>query len=496
MMPVPPSIPSLLFDNRTDFDALHFDTIDQNGVGFHVIVAKTAYALGPCDAKGVATLVPLDEPAPLNLEDRHHDDDLAHSVRVESDLAPFKPLCDVIVVGAAHAPGGKPARRFEAGLRVQAPDTSLPLPAKPLPLNPMQPLSLRALQEWEEQVAKARRGKVPGDVLVDKTLHFTGERQLRRRLAPLRFLQGLIAIGTLGLVRPNPYRLTRPRATASVPLRYEHAQGGQCRIEPGERAARRVARRHRLTAAQQAAYPPDAPAPVAHDSSQVNPDGCGFARPWYLRAARVKTLPAPQIDYPAAPFSARRFWRNARGKLALVPAGFGFVGRGWLPRRTLIGRIEVKTAWAADEVPQLPKEFDFRYWNGAPEDQQCRHLEGGERFMLTNLCAPARVFAAADGRGNTRLSFTLPEQLLFLLGADANHSVATLPLAVDTVVIDVDAGTVELVWRYCLVADASFANVRLLHAVTAEQLARVRDWSAPSSETAQAVSAPSTAAII
>ncbi len=479
-----PIIPSLRFDNRTAVDALHFDMLDQNGVAFHVIAAKTAYALGPCGSDGQAVLTALEEPRPLDLEDRYHDDDVEQSVRMESDLAPYKPVCDVIVVGAGHAPGGRAARRFTVSLHVQAPDRAAPLPAKPYPLNPTQALSPRAYAEWQEQMALARATRLPGAVLVNKRLAVTGERSLRRHLLPLRLLQTAIALGSLGLVRLNPYRLTAPAAAKSVPLRYEYAQGGQCRVEAADAAAKRVPRRYRLSAEQQQQYPAPAQPPLAHDSSQRNPGGRGFARPWFLRAARVKQLPAPCIEYAHAPFSARRFWRSARGKGELVPAGFGFVGRGWLPRRELIGTFQAKAAWDRDELPQLPKDFDFRYWNGAPDDQQCRHLEGGERFTLTNVCPPSAPFARAGAQGDTTLSFTLPRQSLFLLAADADEAVAAMPLSIDTVVIDLDASVVELVWRRCLVADGTFADARLLHAATAEQLDRLREWNTPPSEAA------------
>jgi hypothetical protein len=40
------------------------------------------------------------------------------SVRFESDLVPFKPRADVVLVGRAYAPGGRPVTQLMAGLRV------------------------------------------------------------------------------------------------------------------------------------------------------------------------------------------------------------------------------------------------------------------------------------------------------------------------------------------------------------------------------------------
>ncbi|MDM5175614.1 DUF2169 domain-containing protein [Massilia sp. DJPM01] len=477
---MPPAIPSLIFDNRTAFDALHFDTVDQNDVAFHVIVARTAYTLGPAGADGVATMTALEEPAQLNTADRHYDDDTAHSVREESDLAPYKPLCDVIVICDAHAPGGRAARRFSVGLHVKRPDTRATLPERPLGLNPMQGPSPAMIEEWENEVRLARNTVVPGQVLLDKTLAVTGPRTLRKRFAPVRLAQWGIRLATLGLANPSPWRLTRPSPTLSVPLRYELAQGGECRINTSSPDAKRVPLKFRLAHSQAAAYPPGG-APAALDACQWNPVGLGFARPWFLRATGNAGAPAPQVAYPARPFSAAQFWSAAKGKAELHPAGLGAVGRAWLPRRNWIGTFEVKAQWQADAIPRLPKDFDFRYWNCAPADQQCPHLKGEEIFTLLNLCASDSLLARKDTDGNTVLRFALPAQSLFALGADTAGAVAVMPLAIDTVTIDLEAGQVHLTWRLCMLADGELPEVRLMHCDSAEQLRRIDEWNAPSS---------------
>lgn len=474
-----PSIPSLRFDNRTDFDALHFDTIDQNGVAFHVIVAKTGYRFDGRDQDGHARLLPLEEPAQLYTDDVYYQDDSEQSVRCESDLAPYKPHCDVIVVGSAHAPRGKPVRRFHVRLHLQLADQATPLPERPRPLNPMQPLSIAVEQAWKKELAQAQRTQVPGRVLIDKALTVCGERELRLRSALVRLAQLAITGATLGLVQPNRWRLSKSAPSATVPLRYEYAQGGQCMIPVGGTGAKRIPKRERLSAARQEQLSHLPAPPAALDASQVNPVGCGFAPRWYLRAAGVMRLPAPRIEYAQAPFTARRFWQSAGGSAVLAPAGFGVIGRAWLPRRELVGKVETKAEWGPDEVPALPKEFDFAYWNGAPQDQQCAHLAGGERLTLTNLCAPDAPFARADSEHNTVLSFALPQQSLFLLAVNAAGAVAALPLAIDTVLIDTEAGQLELSWRICIVADGEFADARLLHAANADQLARLAEWNTP-----------------
>jgi hypothetical protein len=469
-----PAIPSLRFDNRTGFDALHFDTIDQNGVAFHVVVAKAGYTLGACDAKGIAPLVPLAQRASLHVTDKHHEDDGEKSVRYENDLAPYKPLCDVVVVGDAHPPAGASGTSFDVKLHVRLPDQPAPLPEKPQALNPMMPLSPAVQQDWQRRVTAAKQTVHPGETLIDKTLRVSGERWLQRLGVPVRWVQSAAAACTLGTSKPTPWRLSAAKPATRIPLRYEYAFGGECRVDTDSPYADKVPAKFRLDATQTANYPPPATAPVAHESCQANPVGIGFTRTWFLQASGIDSLPAPRIEDPAAPFTAKAFWQAACGTASLPTAGMGYVGRGWLPRRELIGTVDMQRKWGDDEVPLLPKDFDFRYWNGAPADQQCRYLEGGEQFTLTNLCAADAPYAKTDRQGNRVLAFTLPLQALFLLGVDTANAVAAMPLAIDTVVIDLDAGQVELTWRIAVQADGDFQEVRLLHANTPEALERLK----------------------
>lgn len=474
-----PDIPSLVFDNRTEFDALHFDALDQYAQAFHVIVAKTGYTLGACNHEGETQLIGLDEPVTLEVEDKYYEDRLACSVRQESDLAPFKPCCDVIVNAEAYAPRGKSARHFNVRLIVQKSDGAALLPEPPQPLNPIMPVSQTALNQWQREVETVKARPLPDKILIDKTLTVTGPRRFKQKRTLTRFIQWIVKWGTLTLVRPNPWKLTGPQAFSRMPLRYEFAEGGQCRIEPEDKAARKINKKHRLPAEQRAEHPDrDAP-PIAHEACESNPVGFGFVRRWYQDALRLKEWPAPRIEYPARPMTAKRFRQVANGNLMEYPAGMGFIGRAWLPRRTRIGHFERKSHWNDDEVPSLPEDFDFRYWNGAPEDQQCAHLTGGERFTLTNLCPHDALFAKRDTRNDTVLSFSLPRQALFVLGAGEDGHAALHQLAIDTVVIDPEAGQVDLVWRVALPADGDIIEARLIHANTEEQLKRLSALQTP-----------------
>jgi len=79
-------------------------------------IVKRAYKLDTFEGR----LEPLEEQPPIALEDEPHDDGDADapSIRVENDFAPFKPRADIVFLGKAHAPGGKPVPEFLCGLRV------------------------------------------------------------------------------------------------------------------------------------------------------------------------------------------------------------------------------------------------------------------------------------------------------------------------------------------------------------------------------------------
>jgi len=76
------------------------------------VVCKATYRLLP----GTSPLADAqDEP---NEEDNHWDDDPARSLYAPSDLVPFKPRADVVLVGHAFAPGRAPVASIVARLVV------------------------------------------------------------------------------------------------------------------------------------------------------------------------------------------------------------------------------------------------------------------------------------------------------------------------------------------------------------------------------------------
>ncbi len=89
----------------------------RDAAGQHVfsVIVKRSYrvtAAGTCER--------LEQDRPLRLIDEYWDGGDAESstVQFESEVAPFKPATDVVVIGKAHAPGGAPVPQMRVGVQV------------------------------------------------------------------------------------------------------------------------------------------------------------------------------------------------------------------------------------------------------------------------------------------------------------------------------------------------------------------------------------------
>lgn len=398
--------------NHTPFPAAAFDAVDQHAQQFQVFVLRQTLSFGSGQFEYA------EKQLPLCAADTPFEDGTSTGIRQESDYCPFKPKCDVIVHGVARAPNGVEVRDFLVRLVV---------------------------------------GRGSGNnlkILIDKTLRITGERSFKKKIWPLRLLQWVVKWGTLTLVRPNPWKLTRAKKFKSLVLRDEHAYGGQCRINQGERDARWVPKAHRLTEEQLASHPdagkPGVTMPVAHAMCDANSIGVGFAPFWYLKAALKSKVPAPQIERPGASITARQFWRlqkSSKKNVAIEPVGLGVRSKLHPERRALLGTAS--NAFAHTRAP-LPGDFDFGMWNAAPPDQQVDGLTGDDMIELVNLCPTDVPGLRLDKMGRTYLRVHLPEHECFVLLRPDEGPAMTRQLVIDTVLIEPEDYVVTLVWRATL----------------------------------------------
>lgn len=440
--------------NHTPFPALAFEGIDQHDQSFHVIALRQTLTW---DEHGI--LAYADEQAPLCEVDTFFGDMNASSVRQESDLCQYKPKCDVIINATAYAPKGKPVTHFNVRLMVRRPDVPAPLPERPQGLNPFVAPEPEVLDQWRAAVEQAKGRSIPGAHLIDKTLTVTGEHRFARRAWPYRAICALVKQLTFGVINLPAWKLSNPAIVAQIPLRSEYAFGGQCRINAGDKAAKRLQKKHRLTPEQLASHPdaalPPPQQPIAHTVFDGNPIGRGFAERWYLKTVGVKQIPAPQIEYPQAPVSLGHFMACLDGKLKSengdrVCAGLGIRAKSHPERIRLAGTID--EAFAKSDA-WLPEDFDFAVWNAAPVDQQTAFLTGDEVIELTNLCDPEAVGARQNARGDTVLTLALPRHACYLLVRLQAGEMFAHPMSIDTVIVEPDSRCLTLVWRTVLAKD-------------------------------------------
>lgn len=451
------------FRNLTPFPAIAFDALDQRDIRFHTVVMRLTFTL-----QQDGTLTFAQEQTPLQASDVYYGEANLSSVRQESDFAPYKPCTDVIVNAHAYAPGGRALEQFLAGIEIQRAAIVPDLPPRPHGMNQFMPPSAAQLADWSRQCEAARRQAQTAAVLLSKNLLVSGPRLWRYRPRLLRLVSGF----TL-----HAWRLRRARPIHALPLRYEFSYGGENKVNAGSSDAKRVPKQHRLPAdATQAG------APLAHSVHLGNPVGRGWMERWYLNAIRGKRIVAPQLTYPHdrlrphAPFHDH------------VPAGFGVIARAWQPRLPLAGTYD--QAWLDERHPCLPFDFDFRYWNGAPEDQQIYpHLDGDENVTLYNMCPPKTPGASRDGNGNTRLAFCLPGHVPFVLVRFTNGQFGELAARLDTLLIEAvpesphAAFTVQVVciWRATLAAASPVRvmEARMISSHDASAMRAMADTPAP-----------------
>ncbi len=289
--------------------------------------------------------------------------------------------------------------------------------------------------------------------MLRKVLAIRGAREWRKRYRLTR---------ALSMLTLPQWKLTASLPVTTLPMRYENAYGGENKILVTDRAAKRVAKKYWLPGRvpqPDSASASDAPEAIAHSVYKQNTVGRGFAERWYLHAANLARVAAPQIEALDEPMA--RF-----GEL-YTPQGMGVIGRAWKPRLAMAGTYDKQ--WLEQRHPNLPADFDFAYWNGAPADQQVTpHLRGDETVTLCNLCPPC-AGTVRDAAGNTRLSFVLPGHLPFVLVRFQDGRMGELAAKLDTLIIDAapEASNPEkkisvvCVWRATI---ATAPEVRVLEA--------------------------------
>ncbi len=148
-----------------------------------------------------------------------------------------------------------------------------------------------------------------------------------------------------------------------------------------------------------------------HDAYLINPVGRGWHK--HLKNAWVDGKPLPNTEDPGKAVS------SPSDKYR--PMALGPLGRGWPQRSRYAGTYDQK--WLDDEFPFLPKDFDERYYQASPVDQQIPipkgptevvlsgfMVDGVRHFMLPHLELPVHVFPK---RGTREVLLATVDTILF-----------------------------------------------------------------------------------
>jgi hypothetical protein len=395
------------FENLTPFDALCFDSIDTQDRECSSVVIKVGYNILVDADSGVATLsLKETEPSLLQMEDVYWGEPLVTSVRQESDVVPFKPACDVLVLGNAYAPEGKPAHAWPVRIQLLSKTENKTVSQSTHKINPLQPV-------------------------LDKTLTIFQPGIFRRRL--------------LG------WTLEREKSATVVPLRWEQSFGGASQVR-------------NPTFEQQ----PDQDEYLLNEVCFTNSLGCGWQHKG-VNAAKQKTglpiedtQPAPCIFYPGEHLDKPVTIKHPRSIQSPAdicaasktypyrPAGLGAIPRHWAPRIAHTGTYDDQ--WLNTRWPLLPKDFDEQFWNCAPQDQQIAWPSADCQINTWFLFSPS---IAPKGY----VELTLPGHRAFVMARLNNKSLLPLPAQIDTLILDTDALELTVTWRCRLIQSPLLAKL-------------------------------------
>ncbi len=129
-------------------------------------------------------------------------------------------------------------------------------------------------------------------------------------------------------------------------------------------------------------------------------------------------------------FYAKEDWSATANKVRV--AGFGPIPPFFKQRYQLAGTFDEQ--WLENRRPLLPVDFDRRYYQSAPLDQQCKgYLVGGERLMLSGF------------NHDDILAFRLPRER-YVAVADFGDHLTEQPMALHTLFVDTEKQMISITY--------------------------------------------------
>jgi len=140
------------------------------------------------------------------------------------------------------------------------------------------------------------------------------------------------------------------------------------------------------------------------------------------------------------------------------PMAYGAIGRSWEQRARFAGTYDQH--WLEHRAPFWPDDFDYRFFNAAPEDQQIATVRVGEEVVLTNLTP----------EGFAR--FQIPEYRVPVVIVPTSEREREIHPVVDTLLIEPDHHRIMLTLRCAVPMKKSVFDIR--RTVVGESLRSVR----------------------
>ncbi|UXH80658.1 DUF2169 family type VI secretion system accessory protein [Roseateles amylovorans] len=169
-------------------------------------------------------------------------------------------------------------------------------------------------------------------------------------------------------------------------------------------------------------------------SLPTNPVGRGY---WRF-TDHLEGQPLPNLEEVGQPVT--------RHDGAYRPMAFTPVGRQWAPRHGLAGTYDAR--WLEEQAPFWPNDFDERYFQAAPLDQQIPYPQGGEPVVLQHL--------TPDGRR----AFALPRLSMPVTFIPYRCRDITRQAVLDTLVFEPDEDCFTATWRAGLALGKSVFDVK------------------------------------
>ena len=429
--------------NKTPFPALMYSSADADQNEHRIVVMKVSYKIVRHSKTEWGPELIEDGSVPLCLADEYWGEVGKSSVKIESDLAPYKPKCDVVINGTAYTPDSKEMTAIAVRFKLSVPEKKAQIqkPIEPQPLNPRMGLTRSQVEKWEAEKRAyleklQKQGHIQYKTQLEKTLSILGESSFKPNL-----------------LMPG-WKKTSLKKFTQLPIRWEYAFGGHHELKVNETDQ----------------------IPLYQNMSYTNPLGVGWVENQYFeycertnsqrnnkseKIQHYKVIPAPRVEYHMQRQPKPAFVKQSKAESDLKrmtkiassylykPAGFGFVGRSWLPRISKAGTYDQK--WLDEQHPYPPFDLDYGYWNGAPEDQQIDFFYPQAKLELWNLTPPD-----FSDEGYVCVNFLghRPYIVMFFESGEA----VPFPMITETVLVDTEQMIISLTHKAWIRSDTAPIN--------------------------------------